>query len=248
MDWTPEKILAVLDKCSDRSDFPMLDNGYMYLAATRLSLYRSDNDWALVVEVFGLFNRSGEPVTSIYTFASSLQNRSQPEQFCDRRAYENYLANSPYSESSFIYPLEIKDDENQWMNPIKFEYVLESGTYFLRGKHYKLPSKQEYQTLNIELEDYQVKVFEFCRYLAVTKRDQVLATEEEKRHHILPEMQQIFQLEEWHHPDVAIEELPSESETFQQLVKVLFTGNTDYYQPTQPPNTDWRNWPEGGQL
>lgn len=30
--------------------FPMLDDGYLYLAATRLCLHRSDTDWALVIE------------------------------------------------------------------------------------------------------------------------------------------------------------------------------------------------------
>ena len=60
-------------------------------------------------------------------------------------------------------------------------------------------------------------------------------------------MKQILQLEEWNHPDL-VEEIPSESETFQQLAKVLCTGNTDYYNPTQLPNTDWRNWLDGGTL
>lgn len=46
-------ILAVLDRCCDACTFPMLDNGYVYLAATRLSLFRSKADWAMVIEVFG---------------------------------------------------------------------------------------------------------------------------------------------------------------------------------------------------
>jgi len=36
----PEEILSILDDCCDAFTFPMLDNGYVYLAATRLSLYR----------------------------------------------------------------------------------------------------------------------------------------------------------------------------------------------------------------
>ena len=102
MDWSSEQVLSVLDRCCRWLDFPMLNNGYIYLAATRLSLYRSDNDWALV--------------------------------------------------------------------------------------------------------------------------------------------------EEWNHPDLAGRELPNSSESFQQLAKVLYTGNTNYYNPTEPPNTDWRNWLDGGTL
>jgi len=36
-----DQILSVLDRCCDAFSFPMLDNGYFYLAATRLSLYRT---------------------------------------------------------------------------------------------------------------------------------------------------------------------------------------------------------------
>jgi len=50
---SPQLILAILDRCCDRNTFPMLDNGYVYLAATRLSLFRSPDDWAIAIEVFG---------------------------------------------------------------------------------------------------------------------------------------------------------------------------------------------------
>jgi hypothetical protein len=63
----------------------MLDNGYVYLAATRLSLYRSATDWAIVIEVFGFSPRAGLPDTHIYTFASRLHDRDPPEgYFTDR--------------------------------------------------------------------------------------------------------------------------------------------------------------------
>jgi hypothetical protein len=61
MDWTPAKILSILDRCCAWFDFPMLDNGYIYLAATRLSFYCCDQDWALVIEVFGFSPRYGNP-------------------------------------------------------------------------------------------------------------------------------------------------------------------------------------------
>ena len=246
MDWTPEKILSVLDRCCSWLDFPMLDNGYIYLAATRLSLYRSDSDWALVIEVFGFSPRYGMPKTDIYTFASSLHNRPKLEQFPNRRAYKKYLANFSHNGGSSVEPIE--DNGNEWIDSENSEFVLDTGTYILRGEKHKLPNKQEYQIFNIELESDRVQVFEFCRYLAATARDKILATELERRHNILPEMRQILQLEDWNHPDLANREIPSESETFQQLAKVLCTGNTDYYNPTQLSNTDWRNWLEGGTL
>jgi uncharacterized protein DUF7003 len=38
MSFDPERILSILDRCCERYAFPMLDNGYVYLAGTRLSL------------------------------------------------------------------------------------------------------------------------------------------------------------------------------------------------------------------
>ena len=52
------RILAVLDRCLETNTFTMLDNGYVYPAASRLSLFRSDADWALVIETFGYNHRS----------------------------------------------------------------------------------------------------------------------------------------------------------------------------------------------
>jgi len=93
MPFEADHILSVLDRCCDAFTFPMLDNGYVYLAATRLSLYRTPADWAMVIEVFGFSPRSGLPDTHIHTFASALYDRDAPEKYVNREAFDRYLAN-----------------------------------------------------------------------------------------------------------------------------------------------------------
>jgi hypothetical protein len=62
-------------------------------------------------------------------------------------------------------------------------------------------------------------------------------------------MTRLLQLDEWHHPNVADStQKPSGAEAFQQLARVLATGNVTLYRPTLASNTHWRNWPEGGSL
>lgn len=118
-----------------------------------------------------------------------------------------------------------------------------------RGEVVKLPSLEDYNQHGVELQDApRVHVFELCRFLADVKREPVLGTSKERRISLLPEMSQILQLEEWNHPNLLEGELPSQSETFQQLAQVLATGNRDAYRPSQPPNTHWKNWPDGGSL
>jgi hypothetical protein len=219
MRWKSEDVLATLDQCSANFTFPMLDNGYVYLAATRLSLHRTEADWGMVIEVFGYSPRAGLPDTHIYTFASSLQNRDSEQKYKSRHAYENYLANNPHNESRFAFPLTTGD----WQDRDSCDYVADGATaVILRGQAVKLPSLVEYG---------QLHVFELCRFLADLDRESVLSNSDERRISLPPEMNQILQLEEWNHPNLVEGEVPSQSETFQQLAQVLITGDCDRYRP-----------------
>jgi hypothetical protein len=244
---TVDGILDVLDRCCDAFRFPMLDNGYVYLAATRLSLFRSPEDWAMVIEVFGFSPRAGLPDTHIHTFASRLHDRDTPDKYVSEAAYQNYLLNNPHNESRFGYPVE----QGDWQDEDDGELVARSATHaIVRGRTLELPPEDDYARHGIELENPSgVRVFEFGRYLAAVARNDVLATSGERRISVRPEMVQLLQLEEWNHPNVVDEaERPSGSPTFQQLSKVLETGDAGAYRPSLPPNTHWSNWPDGGTL
>src|SRR5690242_4635747 len=101
---TTAQILKILDDCCRAFTFPMLDHGDVYLAATRLSLFRSPQDWALVLEIFGYSPREGAPGVSVHTFASRLRNRNTPDQYPKRAAYEAYLRDNPYNDVRSFYP------------------------------------------------------------------------------------------------------------------------------------------------
>jgi hypothetical protein len=241
-----DHILYVLDRCCDAFTFPMLDNGYVYLAATRLSLYRTAAEWAMVIEVFGFSPRAGLPDVHIYTFASSLYNRDTPEKYANLEAFNRYLATHPNNDSRFVYPI----DAGDWQDDQNDEIVAGDATeVIVRSEGQPIPSLDEYAQRGIVVENPpRVRVFELCRFLATVARDSVLATATERRVSVLPDMTQIFQLEEWHHPGAVNDDRPSGSETFQQLAQVLSTGKISFYRPSLPPNTHWRNWPEGGLL
>ncbi|PYT63401.1 MAG: hypothetical protein DMG35_04235 [Acidobacteria bacterium] len=246
MNFDAPSILAVLDRCCDTFIFPMLDNGYVYLAATRLSLYRSVTDWAMVIEVFGFSPRAGLPDTHIHTFASTLHDRDSPEKYASRKAYEDYLSNNPHNDSRFVFPI----SEGPWQDAMDSELVAtDAKGIALRGEPLALPSYDEYEKHGIELEQpSRIQVYELCRLLADIARTKVLATAQEQRISVLPDMKQILQLEEWHHPNIVEDDRPSSSETFRQLAQVLETGDLKLYHPSKQPNTHWRNWPDGGTL
>jgi hypothetical protein len=242
-----DDILAVLDKCCDSFTFPMLDNGYVYLAATRLSLFRSEENWAMVIEVFGYSPRTGVPDTSIFTFASRLHQRNPRSTYVNDAAYHNYLAHHPNNEFRSVFPIEPGD----WQDPTDDELVAPDATVLqVRGRPVRIPRREQFSQAGVVLHDPErIWIFELCRYLGSIAREDVLATATERHVSVSPEMQQILQLEEWCHPDVVdAEQRPSGSRTFQQLAQVLVTGDVRLYQPDEPANTHWRNWPAGGTL
>lgn len=246
MNWHSKDILSILDKCCDSFTFPMLDNGYVYPAATRLSLYRSPQDWAMVIEVFGFSPRSGMPDIQLHTFASRLQRHKSAEDYVSRQAYETYLANNPHNESTFIFPIE----QGDWLDAENTE-LLASGqhTVLVRGNAVQIPQLPAYAAHDITLQDPPTaQVFEFCRLLAALTRNSVLATAAERRTCVPPELTQIMLLEEWNHPDLVNGERPSANETFRSLAEVLVGSNVSAYRALDRPNTRWKNWPEGGKL
>lgn len=242
----PADVLTVLDRCCDSYDFPMLDNGYVYPAAARLSLFRSPADWAVVIETFGHNMRAGLPNLNIATFASRLHARNRPEDYVSREAYDHYLFRNPNNESRFFYPV----GEGDWQDPESLMLVAAAADRVpVRGRAVPLPRPQDYAAHGVDLEEPpRVQVFELCRYLAAVARDDVLATTKERRVSVLPGMEQVLVLDDWRHPDLVNDERPGGSETFRQLARVLATGDVAAYRPTEPPNTHWRNWPEGGRL
>ena len=102
-------MLDVLDACARVFTFPMLDNGYVYLAATRLSAFGDGKDWALVIEVAGYSPRAGVPDLHVHTYASRLHNRDAQSQYVTVEAHQNYLRMNPNNESRFFHPIEDGD-------------------------------------------------------------------------------------------------------------------------------------------
>jgi hypothetical protein len=239
-----EAILQVLNQSAKAFKFPMLDNGYVYLAASRLSAFRSDEHWAIVFEIFGFSPRARIPDLSIVTIASHLSNRNRPEDYVSDEAYKSYLRNNPNWEVRNFWPISNED----WIDPDKSEHVGMLGKINLRDELLERPNKVAYDAAGIDLGEDSPAIFELCRYLSHTRRSAVLATEAERRVSIALEMEQIMMLDDWNHPDIVNGQLPNQTKTFQNLATVLEKNDPSLYEASEPANNHWKNWPEGGSL
>jgi len=237
-------VLEVLDNCAEAFTFPILDNGYVYLAASKLTAYHADEDWALVIEIFGFSPRAGDPDLAIHTFGSKLRNRKTKDDYFSEQAYENYLKNNQFNAYKSFFPF----DGGSWVNPEDNETAIPKGSVNLRGKTYELPNTANYEQQGITLENENPWVHELCRYISSVNRDAVLATNVERRYNVPIHLEEVLSLDDWFHPDLVDGQKPSEVESFQQISKVLETGDASQYKPTLKGNTYWKNWPDGGTL
>ncbi|MCB9879025.1 MAG: hypothetical protein H6835_15630 [Planctomycetes bacterium] len=244
--WDVEAILRVLDACCEAFTFPMLDNGYVYLAASRLSLHRSQADWAMVVEVFGFSPRAEFPDLNVTTFGSSLSGRRTAADFLGEEAFARFLRDNPHNEARFVHAI----DGSDWLDPDDPELVArDASNLTIRGQTLALPGVHEFGDCGIELQrSPRVQVFELCRWLAAVHRELVLAAPAERRACVPAALDEVLVLDEWRHPDLVNGERPGSSPTFRQLAEVLVKGDSAAFRNDASPNTHWSNWPLGGTL
>lgn len=228
------EILEQLDLCAAAFTFPILDNAYVYPADTRMTLFRDETRWALVIEVLG-FNAhmggTGGIDNALYCFGNCLRRPPgiSPEDTL-----------RPVSDGDSA-PLFAEDG-----------ITLRGRATDLRIRGCPVPvprDPEHYERRKIYLEiPPDIQGFELLRGLLPEHRAVLLASEEEIRARVPEDLPQILRLDEWSHPDVSDGEMPSDSTTFQALAKVLQTGDTTLYRPRRKPNTHWTRWPEGGVL
>lgn len=233
--YSTEEILKQLDTCARDFTFPMLDNGYVYFGDTRLSAYQDVNRWALIIEVLGYSVRAGNH--------DGLNN-------C-LHCFGNCLKRSPGTANEDF--LSVTDDglESPTFDDVYGWYIRkEARTIRIRGIDVPLKlNPQQLAEKGIELvEEPEITGADLMRSLLPEYREQLLATEEELRARIPSDLPLILRLDEWHHPDLAADELPSESKTFQMIAEVLVTGEAFRYRISEKPNTHWKNWLESGTL
>tara|TARA_R110001606_G_scaffold9182_1_gene39960 strand:+ start:1109 stop:1843 length:735 start_codon:yes stop_codon:yes gene_type:complete len=234
-EYSAKDILKQLDKCAEDYTFPMLDNGYVYPIHSKLSAYRDEKSWALIIEVIGFNYRGGGHngiSNCLHVFGNCIDTKPGTDN-------ANFIYLTDNSSDFPTFDEEYEESLNPKAKSIK-----------LRGKSIEIIHKREfYLNKGIELEEEdKIFVWEFLRGLEPEYNNDFVATEKEIRERIPANLPKIMELTEWNHPDCADSELPSKNETFKQIAKVLETGKTEFYKPTKKPNNHWKNWPDGGTL
>jgi len=233
--YSASEILAQLDSCANDFIFPMLDNGYVYPITTKLSSFRDEKRWAMIIEVFGFNPRGG--IT--HSISNCLHIYGNCLNFTSGTHADNHLFPiRPSTEGSFA-----DADYGLWLNPAIENVVLRDRDFAI--EHHR----QFYIDRGIQLKnENKIYIQEFLRGLLPEYNRELLATEFEIRDRIPRDLPQFKVLNHWNHPNCAAGQFPSESETFILLSKALASGNKEIYAPTLEPNSHWSNWPHAGSL
>ena len=233
--YSKKDILHQLDLCAGEYTFPMLDNGYIYPIDSRLSAYRDDKRWVLIIEVIGFSNRGKGHKginNGLYIFGNCLK-------FTPGTNNANFIC---FTSDAFEGPA-FEQEYEESLNP-------EVNSILLRGNKIKMPKDIGfYEDQGIELDvPPNVMIWEFLRGIKTEHRESFLATEEEIRERIPEDLPLILRLDEWYNNDLAVDENTREIETFPMIASILEKGNIKLFTPTEKSNNHWSNWPDGGSL
>jgi hypothetical protein len=275
---TTDQILSTLDNCdkNEAFNFITLEHPYIYLVDSRINVFRNHADqWAIVAEVLGCNTRGYTISLQIRYFGNCLTNlpveNGRVYNFYDVYPIEN-LDETIDEVSQSLHP-----DANFWivkgeqvpLSHDKQEYIdsgIELKEYepdeisgeevarLVVQKHrdlFRATDDELYHVIPNDLE--KVLVInewyhkEFHQSKSPFEKQEMLdrfdLSDPSIRNMIQQELEKTkkWNTEQWN-------SRPGSYETWQQIAKVIVTGDPSHYKPTCEPNSHWKNWPEGGAM
>ncbi|NTS44006.1 hypothetical protein HRG84_24215 [Flavisolibacter sp. BT320] len=221
---------------------------------SRINLFKGEKgQWAIAVERLGYNPRAGSVLLEIHYYGNCLKNlQTEVNKQCGINTY------LPIDNESF---LQTTTDE-ETVNP-------GSSTWVVRGNSISIAYTQhDYTESGIKNDTAEGSRIEaVARVAAKRNQDLFRATDKELYEAIPGDMRKLMVVDEWFHKDYYLfpmedmvpdykkhnqniwkNDRPSSYETWNQLAKVLVTGDTTLYKPTMPANSHWANWPDSGGL
>jgi hypothetical protein len=222
----------VIQQLNEYGLCPSLDAWYPI--DVRLSVYRDEQQWAIVMELLSFSQqRIGHEscITELHCFGDEFPPGA------GRHYSELHVTKDGPGGPLF--------DASEFM---QHHVSLTATDMTIRGKVVPITTDPaEYAAAGIKLEHPpRIWGYELLRLIAPQHRRLFFATEAEIVERIGEPMPLLLRLNEWRHPDGVVEEMLGQSESFQMIADVIANDDPLLYQPTVTPNTHWSNWPNAG--
>jgi len=223
-----------------------LEHGYCETANSKIHLYADERKWAVVFEKCGYQNRGSSVEIELHYIGNCI------EYLIDINPDSVTVTNTKYI--YLIVPDELGRIENKSGNEMEqFELIDASiSEVRIRGKMVKVElDANKYEAIGIKLREYDnpkklIGFGDLIRYFSDTNPEIISATEKEIRTQIPDDLPKIMAINNFHHSSVYDKEtIPSETETYQLIAKVLTERSADFWKPKLVPNNHWSNWESG---
>jgi hypothetical protein len=243
MIFTASNILDAIDAYSRDfghsyySRFPrMLGNeDHVYHVAARMTLFRDTKHWAILIEHLSYMPRAGG--------TQAVHLRIHPFGNCLRRypLSSNAFWNSTVINPVRYFPIPPKDDETFW------EYVPDCVHSIVTHKRKRIPISRQprtYRKLGLRGLENENGLHLSCvlRAIAHQYREELFASDRALRSHLRIKVPQFLRLNDWFHPFLLEDEMPSEISTIRQIAHALASGNSRDYRAPENPSCHWRFW------
>lgn len=223
-----------------------LENGYSYLAGSKIHVYGDANNWAIVFEQNGYHTRQVKVNLDLIYVGNCINYII--EEHHDR----NYISNQ--NTITLIESSELNRIQNKNGNEMEnFELIdLETKQIKIRNKTLAFNNNHEdYKKIGILIRDYDnpnnlIGFEDMVRYIHETEPNILEADEFEIRKHIPKNLDKIMTLNDFHYVSSFEDDLsPSKQETYQMIAKVICKLGANEWKPTKKANNNWRNWEPG---
>jgi hypothetical protein len=224
-----KSILNRLDKHASEFNFPVLDNAYVELAASRMSSFRGPEEWLLIFEVLGFSTREVEFVDDFYAYGSCVEREGIIGEAIPLTSDPNLP----------IFDLETNECIADWRHwSIKLGGQTMSFT----------PTAEEYLQAGIEVDPRggtgSIAEIDLLRFLVRRLGEKRLFMDDETLLSNFPhciKMSRFLQTSRWQHPNIADGETPSDNPSIRSLIDALSRKDPEAFDPGRP-NTDWKFW------
>jgi hypothetical protein len=227
MRYSANEILEILDQGANTYDFPMLDNNYFYLGKERMTVFRNNNEWLIIFQELSFSLKANKFTNVVAAFGNCIKE-------------SGIISLEPVINESSDDKM-FDDNYKFLLNPLDFKVAI-------KGVERKFkPTRRDYEELGINIDDKEMpNEAKIIRYLAYTIPKELFFTNEKllkicKRK--AEDIKVFMELDDWYHPDLINDELPSENLCFQSIAVALEKNALDLYNcPEEEYNTHWFNW------
>jgi hypothetical protein len=223
------EILALLDARAEEFDFPVLDNANWRFAAGRVRAFRDGDEWGLTFEILAYYEQTSSFEVDVYAYGPLADG-----------APGGFVTSVPVIEESPDDPL--WGDDGTWLVDGKDEVVLRLNGAPLRIRCARSGRISDHRTLVLAHGDCSDEAA-FLRALAREAGlgrlmpDTVLWSATR-----LTAESEVARAVNWDHPDIAGEELPSESRALRALAQLLSNEVDRFDFDHSNDNTYWQAW------